>query len=117
MDPSAQLSQRNLDSIKKHISKLDRTHSLIENICVELEEAIELPAEEMVSLLDVCLSPDVLVVEPPKEKTQIFRAIGKEIEACRVQGSYATGIPLPNKVIEALFSDIPDVLNDAKQMI
>lgn len=31
--------------------------------------------------------------------------------------SYAPGIPLPNKVIEALYSDIPDILDDPQQII
>lgn len=38
---------------------------------MELDEAIELPAEEIVSFLKDCLSPDVLIVDPDMEKGQI----------------------------------------------
>ena len=116
-DPSEMFSERTTGQVMKELDKVIRSHRGIDYICDQVIEALESPAANVFGFLQERLSPDVILTEQILVDCQVFHAVRKKMELSGTAVDRSRGVSMAKKVFDALYSDLPDVLEEARKML
>ena len=116
-DASEMFSEGATGQVMKELHKVNRSYHGIDYICDQVIEALESPVANVFGFLQERLSPDVILTEQSLVDRQVFHAVRKIMELSGTAVDRSTGVSMAKKTVEAFYSDLPDVLEEARKML
>lgn len=117
MPDNTHLTDAQKGKIKREIDKADQSSQEISCLIADILEITNLPKSEILPAIQERFTPDVLMNNATWKDRKIFYIIRELLEQIGTQVSRSQGVPMPNKIFEAIYANNGEIINQCHEII